>query len=258
MYPEDDMPRSFFCPVTGEVLVDPVLAGDGHTYERRAIQEWLRRSGQSPVTRHPLDEASLQPNIAMRNVIREWNDAITAGRRDGFPQVRYMDIDFSGFQDKRPSTGSFKQVVRGHFKGCDVAVAACRNGASLGAEASMLHRLGRHPRIIKFLGMAKDLEGVEHLVTEWARFGSLASVLSDMHEEGVFLQPCVQLAIVQQVCEAMQALVCSEMVHRDLACLNVLVFSEIRASDPSSVDVKVCYLLFPRLLKCLLRVFYWL
>ena len=111
----------------------------------------------------------------------------------------------------------------------------------------MLHRLGRHPHIVRFLGLAKDSQGVDHLVTEWARYGSLDSVLADMCDDDLVLEPRVQLTIGQQVCEAMQALACSEVVHRDLsinqsinlASRNVLVFKQIRTSDPSSVDVKV-------------------
>ena len=40
---EDEMPVSLLYPITGEVFVDPVVARDGHTYEREAILEWLRR-----------------------------------------------------------------------------------------------------------------------------------------------------------------------------------------------------------------------
>jgi len=33
-------PPEFYCPITHEVMVDPVVAQDGHTYERQAIEEW--------------------------------------------------------------------------------------------------------------------------------------------------------------------------------------------------------------------------
>ena len=31
---------SFLCPITQEVMTDPVLTSDGHTYERDAIEHW--------------------------------------------------------------------------------------------------------------------------------------------------------------------------------------------------------------------------
>ena len=35
-----DIPDEFLCPVTREVMVNPVVTLAGHTYEREAIEEW--------------------------------------------------------------------------------------------------------------------------------------------------------------------------------------------------------------------------
>lgn len=43
------------CPITLEECSDPVLASDGHTYERDAIMNVLARSRRSPMTREWLD-----------------------------------------------------------------------------------------------------------------------------------------------------------------------------------------------------------
>ena len=44
---------------------DPVVAADGHTYERRFIEGWLQERGPvSPVTRAPLAHSNLAPNKA--------------------------------------------------------------------------------------------------------------------------------------------------------------------------------------------------
>ncbi len=64
-------------------------------------------------------------------------------------------------------------------------------------------------------------------------------ILGELGDEDKQLEPQVQLAIAQQVCEAMQALSCNDVVHRDLASRNVLVFKQLQLSDPSSVEVKV-------------------
>ena len=34
-------PDAFKCPITQERFFDPVVAADGHTYERIAIERWL-------------------------------------------------------------------------------------------------------------------------------------------------------------------------------------------------------------------------
>lgn len=56
-------------------MEDPVLAADGHTYERREIEAWIARqaaAGQppcSPLTNLPLEHTALAPNRMARAVI---------------------------------------------------------------------------------------------------------------------------------------------------------------------------------------------
>ena len=50
----------FICPITLDVYRDPVLAGDGHVYERIAIAQWIERHGTSPLTREPLNVNDLR------------------------------------------------------------------------------------------------------------------------------------------------------------------------------------------------------
>ena len=33
--------QTFICPITGDIMKDPVIGSDGHTYERSAIEQWL-------------------------------------------------------------------------------------------------------------------------------------------------------------------------------------------------------------------------
>ncbi|EKX31775.1 hypothetical protein GUITHDRAFT_56020, partial [Guillardia theta CCMP2712] len=65
-------PFSFVCPITGEVMEDPVSTADGYCYERRAIEEWLKRSNLSPSTGLELQNQNLIPNHAIRTSILEW------------------------------------------------------------------------------------------------------------------------------------------------------------------------------------------
>lgn len=45
--------------------VDPVVAADGHTYERRAISRWLRSNDTSPLTGGILLHKELVPNYLL-------------------------------------------------------------------------------------------------------------------------------------------------------------------------------------------------
>ena len=54
-----------------EVMVDPVIAGDGHTYERAAIVHWLEGSSLSPVTSDKLPHTRLTPNVIAKTALQQ-------------------------------------------------------------------------------------------------------------------------------------------------------------------------------------------
>ena len=64
-------PNEFYCPITFGLMQDPVIAADGHTYEREAIEQWLVNNITSPKTNLPLISTNLIANIALRNTIRD-------------------------------------------------------------------------------------------------------------------------------------------------------------------------------------------
>ena len=49
---------------------DPVIAADGHTYERHAMEHWLLQHGTSPITGAQLSHLRLVPNIIVRSIVR--------------------------------------------------------------------------------------------------------------------------------------------------------------------------------------------
>ena len=73
-------PNSFVCPVSGELMADPVTCVDGHSYEKECILRWFRESRvTSPVTGIALDSATVFPNHALRNAIEEWKLQLRGG-----------------------------------------------------------------------------------------------------------------------------------------------------------------------------------
>jgi len=66
------------CPICFEFMTtDPVMAADGFTYERHAIEGWFRRHQddpngiRSPKTNLPMQSLALMPNIQMRTMARD-------------------------------------------------------------------------------------------------------------------------------------------------------------------------------------------
>jgi hypothetical protein len=60
--------ETLMCPITQERFVDPVIASDGHTYERAAIQAWIRKNRTSPLTRERLTN-ELRPNFTVKSLL---------------------------------------------------------------------------------------------------------------------------------------------------------------------------------------------
>lgn len=68
-------PADFFCPISLELMRDPVtIPSTGQTFERRAIESWLSRGGRlCPTTGLPLDPAeTFVPNDALRAAVLAW------------------------------------------------------------------------------------------------------------------------------------------------------------------------------------------
>ncbi|CAN8251994.1 unnamed protein product [Cochlearia groenlandica] len=65
-------PSHFFCPLLKGVMNEPCVAADGYTYDREAIEDWLREKDTSPVTNLPLPNKSLLANYTLYSAIMEW------------------------------------------------------------------------------------------------------------------------------------------------------------------------------------------
>jgi len=71
-YKMANIPNDWLCPISLSIMKDPVIAQDGHTYEREAITQWFATNDRSPKTNEPLSSTALIANIALRNTIQEF------------------------------------------------------------------------------------------------------------------------------------------------------------------------------------------
>jgi len=69
------LPNMPSCPITGEPMFEPVVAADGHTYERAAIARWLQTSDKSPLTGSILPHKELVPNYGLLSSLQEQAEA---------------------------------------------------------------------------------------------------------------------------------------------------------------------------------------
>ncbi|CAF1057186.1 unnamed protein product [Rotaria sp. Silwood1] len=67
------VPRDFICPITREIMQNPVLlVEDGHSYESHAIERWLQDHNSSPITNKSLDDRRFVNNFNLKNAIEEY------------------------------------------------------------------------------------------------------------------------------------------------------------------------------------------
>lgn len=46
---DEEIEEEFICPISQEMMSDPVVAADGVTYERESIHKWFQKHNTSPV-----------------------------------------------------------------------------------------------------------------------------------------------------------------------------------------------------------------
>lgn len=67
-------PEEFKCPLSKELMRDPVILASGQTYDRPFIQKWLNAGNRTcPQTEQVLSHTILTPNNLIRDMISQWS-----------------------------------------------------------------------------------------------------------------------------------------------------------------------------------------
>ncbi|XP_023640221.1 U-box domain-containing protein 12 isoform X1 [Capsella rubella] len=66
-------PEDLRCPISLELMTDPVIVSSGQTYERECISKWLEGGHLTcPKTQEKLTSDTVTPNYALRSLIAQW------------------------------------------------------------------------------------------------------------------------------------------------------------------------------------------
>jgi len=79
---QEPLPNMPPCPITGEPMQDPVVAADGHTYERYAIERWFETSNKSPLTGAVLTHTNLVPNYMLVTRLEQEQAELESSREE--------------------------------------------------------------------------------------------------------------------------------------------------------------------------------
>ena len=66
------IPNEYLCPITLEIMKDPVILEDGHIYEKAAIKTWFQKNSTNPLTKKVVNKNTLIPCHAIRNLIQDF------------------------------------------------------------------------------------------------------------------------------------------------------------------------------------------
>ncbi|XP_022990647.1 U-box domain-containing protein 1-like [Cucurbita maxima] len=69
----DQIPDDFRCPISLDMMRDPVIVSSGHTYDRNSIAQWID-SGHHvcPKSNQRLIHVALIPNYALKSLMQQW------------------------------------------------------------------------------------------------------------------------------------------------------------------------------------------
>jgi hypothetical protein len=71
--PPPSPPDEFVCPITGDIMKQPLMTRYGINFERHAILQWIAdRNATCPITRRELNIKDLIPNNALKYRINTW------------------------------------------------------------------------------------------------------------------------------------------------------------------------------------------
>ena len=84
-------PTELLCPITRELMHEPVVASDGFSYEKSALLMLLNNAmAESPLTREPLQSMYL-PNVTLLSLIREYKQRAIRLAEAGIAYARAQD-----------------------------------------------------------------------------------------------------------------------------------------------------------------------
>lgn len=63
------IPHDFICPISLDIMKEPVVCADGNTYEKSEIEKWFEKHDTSPKTLKKLADKNFLPNCAIKSAI---------------------------------------------------------------------------------------------------------------------------------------------------------------------------------------------
>lgn len=70
-----EVPDYFLCPITRELMEEPVITRNGVTYSKASLLAWLQVNPSEPSSREPCRIEDTVPNIVIRDAVAAWKES---------------------------------------------------------------------------------------------------------------------------------------------------------------------------------------
>ena len=129
----DAIVQTITCPITQQIMVNPVVGSDGNTYDRTAIETWLRWKEISPLTNEHMTIQSLKINPAIKFLIDQYNTEKLTTEPRSPPKISQIDtaVETTVYKNHGDVCLSFKDLCKnfGAF-GIDILMCIDRSGST--------------------------------------------------------------------------------------------------------------------------------
>ncbi|KAF3432204.1 hypothetical protein FNV43_RR26943 [Rhamnella rubrinervis] len=106
------IPDDYLCPISLELMRDPVIVATGQTYERSYIQRWIDCGNKTcPKTQQKLENLTLTPNYVLRSLINQWCVTHNIEQPTGLTNGKIKKSDGS-FRDVIGDIAAIEALVR--------------------------------------------------------------------------------------------------------------------------------------------------
>ena len=80
--------ENLICPITGSIMVNPVILTSGHTYDQNSIIKWFWKKNTDPITNKVVDTTVLIPNHSLRSSINGFIDKYINKKGNEWEKIR--------------------------------------------------------------------------------------------------------------------------------------------------------------------------
>ncbi|KAK4403906.1 U-box domain-containing protein 14 [Sesamum angolense] len=161
------IPDDFRCPISLELMKDPVIVSTGQTYERSCIQKWLDAGHKTcPKTQQTLLHTALTPNYVLKSLIALWceSNGVELPKKQGNCRNKRSGISGSDC-DRAAIDALLQKLANGNPEQQRAAAGELRLLAKRNADNRVcIAEAGAIPLLVELLS-SSDLRTQEHAVT---------------------------------------------------------------------------------------------